>query len=77
MLFAALRDPFLLRASRSRPVTALEGFQKAAAIELLRERREVLESLRQIGAHVLDAEPGALTPPVVNRYLEITSRGLL
>jgi uncharacterized protein (DUF58 family) len=77
VLFAALRDPFLLRASRSRPVSAQEGFQKAAAIELLRERREVLESLRQIGAHVLDAEPGALTPPVVNRYLEITSRGLL
>jgi hypothetical protein len=30
-----------------------------------------------MGAHVLDAEPAGLTPPVVNRYLEITSRGLL
>ena len=77
VLFAALKDPFLRRAAEARPAIALDGFRKAAAVELLRERREVLERLRQMGAHVLDAEPDGLTPPVVNRYLEITSRGLL
>jgi uncharacterized protein (DUF58 family) len=77
VLFAALKDPFLTRAAEARPAIALDGFRKAAAVELLRERREVLERLRQMGAHVLDAEPAGLTPPVVNRYLEITSRGLL
>jgi uncharacterized protein (DUF58 family) len=55
----------------------LTGFRKTSAIELLRERRQVLEQLRQMGAHVLDVEPSGVTPPVINRYLEITLRGLL
>jgi uncharacterized protein (DUF58 family) len=77
VLFAALRDPFLGRAAHSRLRTALEGFRKATATELLRERREVLERLRQFGAHVLDVEPSGITPPLINRYLEITLRGQL
>jgi uncharacterized protein (DUF58 family) len=77
VLFAALKDPLLERAARSRPNDPFEGFRKSAAVELLHERREVLERLRQMGAHVLDAEPAGLTPPVINRYLEITLRGLL
>lgn len=77
VLFAALTDPFLTRAARSQPQTPQEGFRKTTALELLHERREVLERLRQMGAHVLDVEPSDLTPPLVNRYLEITFRGLL
>jgi uncharacterized protein (DUF58 family) len=77
VLFVALKDPFLDRAARSHPATKIEGFRKTAAMELLRERREVLERLRQLGAHVLDVEPGGITPPVINRYLEITLRGQL
>ncbi len=77
VLFAALKDPFLEEAARSRPATALDGFRKATAAELLHERREVLERLRLLGMHVLDAEPGAVTPPLINNYLEITLRGLL
>jgi uncharacterized protein (DUF58 family) len=77
VLFAALNDPLLERAVRSRPVETLDGFRKAAAVDLLHERREVLERLRQRGAHVLDTEPGAVTGPLINEYLEIASRGLL
>jgi uncharacterized protein (DUF58 family) len=77
VLFAALSDPLLARAARARPADPFEGFRKSAAVELLHERREVLERLRQMGAHVLDAEPDGLTPPLINRYLEITLRGLL
>jgi uncharacterized protein (DUF58 family) len=77
VLFAALKDPLLERAARGRPAAPLEGFRKAAAVELLHERREVLERLRQQGAHVLDAEPAGVTPPLINRYLEIAFRGLL
>jgi uncharacterized protein (DUF58 family) len=77
VLFAALKDPLLEQAAYSRPARALDGFRKAAATELLHERREVLERIRQMGAHVLDVEPSGLTPPVINRYLEVAFRGLL
>jgi uncharacterized protein (DUF58 family) len=77
VLFAALRDPFLRVTARLTPRTAQEAFRKAAAIDLLRERREVLERLRLAGVHVLDVEPEELTPPLINRYVEITFRGLL
>src|SRR5262249_27105949 len=49
VLFVALRDPFVETAARAAPRTTLEGFRKAAALELLRERRQVLERLRQRG----------------------------
>ena len=53
------------------------GFRKAAAVDLLRERRSVLERIRQMGGFVIDAEPTGVTPPLINRYLEVTFRGLL
>ena len=37
----------------------------------------VWERLRQMGAQVIDAAPGAVTPALLNKYLEITLRGLL
>ena len=77
VLFVALKDPFLDRAARAHPAAPSEGFRKAAALELLHDRREVLERLRRQGAHVLDAELASVTPPLLNQYLSITFRGLL
>jgi uncharacterized protein (DUF58 family) len=77
VLFAALKDPFLDRAADRDPATLQEGYRQAAAVDLLRERREVLERIRQTGGFALDADPTGLTPPVVNRYLEVVFRGLL
>jgi uncharacterized protein (DUF58 family) len=77
VLFAALKDAFLERAAHSMPETEREGFRKAAAVELLRERREVLERIRHAGGLVVDAEPGNITPPVINGYLEVMLGGLL
>jgi uncharacterized protein (DUF58 family) len=75
ILFVALKDAFLHRAARAQPSSAFEGFRKSAATELLQERRAVLEALRQLGAHVIDAAPSEITPPLINRYLEIAFRG--
>jgi uncharacterized protein (DUF58 family) len=77
VLFVALNDPLLAVAARNRPATRFAGFKKSAAIELLRERRQVLQGLRQRGIHVLDVEPSQLAPPLINRYLEVACRGLL
>lgn len=77
ILFVAFNDPFLRSAARSQPATPREGFRKVAAMELLHERQEVLETLRQMGAHVIDTAPSAVIAPLVNRYLEIAFRALL
>lgn len=77
VLFAALKDAFLERAAAADPRTVHEGFRKAAAVDLLRERREVLERIRHAGGFVIDAEPGAITPPIINGYLEVMFGGLL
>ncbi len=77
VLFAALKGPFLDRAARARPETSREGFRKSAALDLLRERQEVLEGLRRAGMHVMDVAPSGLTPPVINEYLRIALRGEL
>ncbi len=77
ILFAALKDRYLIEASRGHSGTAVEGLRQATAIELLRERRLVLEQIRHHGAHVIDAASEDLAPDLLNKYLEITFRGLL
>ncbi|HEY2783590.1 MAG TPA: DUF58 domain-containing protein [Fimbriiglobus sp.] len=78
VLFVALKDAFLDRAAAAAdPATEREGFRKAAAIDLLRDRRAVLEKIRHAGGFVVDAEPGAIAPLVINRYLEVMFGGLL
>jgi uncharacterized protein (DUF58 family) len=77
VLFVALKDPFLDEAAHGPAEVPLDGFRKAAAVDLLHDRREVLERIRQQGAFVVDVDPAGVTPPVINRYLEITHRGLL
>lgn len=77
VLFAALKDAFLDRAATAEPQTERDGFKKAAALSLLRDRQEVLERIRHAGGFVVDAEPGAVTPPVINNYLRVMFGGLL
>jgi uncharacterized protein (DUF58 family) len=77
VLFAALKDAFLGRAAAAAPQDDFEGYRTAAAIDLLRDRREVLERIRHAGGFVVDADPGGITPPVINGYLEVMFGGLL
>ncbi len=77
VLFAAMKDPFLERAAQSDPRTEREGFRKSAAVDLLRDRLEVLEKIRHAGGFVVDTEPGDIAPAVITNYLEVMLRGLL
>jgi uncharacterized protein (DUF58 family) len=52
-------------------------YAKAAAAEELRRRDAFARALGRAGVHVLDVRPAALTPALVNRYLEIKARNLL
>jgi uncharacterized protein (DUF58 family) len=77
VVFAALKDLFMERTARSQPQTEEEGFRKAVAVGLLRERQEVLARLRLAGVQVVDATPSGVTPDLLNKYLEISLRGLV
>ena len=52
-------------------------YTSAAAEELVAGRQAVLERMRRAGVTVLDVSPQAMTAAVVNKYLEIKSRGAL
>jgi uncharacterized protein (DUF58 family) len=74
---AALKDPFLNRATVAPLHAGVDGYRRAAALDLLHDRREVLEQIRHLGGLVLDAEPSDLSPRLLNRYLEVALRGIL
>ncbi|MBV9879568.1 MAG: DUF58 domain-containing protein [Gemmatirosa sp.] len=77
-LVVALRNDSLVDASTPRPDGATgAAYTAAAAEELLSARDEVLATMRQSGADVIDVAPAAMTAAVVNRYLEIKARGML
>ena len=52
-------------------------YESAAAEELILAREEALQRMRRAGVSVIDVSPQAMTASVINRYLEIKSRGAL
>ena len=48
-----------------------DPYSKAVALDVLRAREEALQALRHQGVDVLDVDPRALTPELINRYLRI------
>ena len=60
--------------ARPRSLGALH--QAVVAGDFGRERHVVLERLRRIGAHCIDAAPSRFSMALVNRYLEIKRREL-
>lgn len=76
-LCVTLQDEEVLVASRLPCETADEMYRRAAAVELLTERRKVLDSLGRLGSLVLDVAPEELSVQLVNHYLELKARQLL
>jgi len=77
VVIVALQNDALLEAARPGTEGSLALFRSAAAEELIREREEALARMRHVGVTVLDVSPSRMAAAVVNRYLEIKSRGLL
>jgi len=46
-------------------------YSKAVALDVLAAREEALTAMRHQGVDVLDADPHALLPDLINRYLRI------
>ncbi len=77
LLIVTISDPDVVEAARLRPNNSLTAYQRAAAGQVLEERRLTLDRLRQQGVLVLDAPANKLSTEVINRYLELKAQTLL
>ena len=73
-LVVTISDPDVVSLSQMKPNDSLGVYQRAAASQLLDERRVVLDSLRQRGVQTLDVPANQLSMSVINRYLELKGR---
>ncbi len=78
LVVVALRNDHLVDAAVPKGRESVSRlFQSAAAEELVAAREDALRMMRTAGVQVLDVSPAAMTPAVINRYLDIKARGSL
>jgi uncharacterized protein (DUF58 family) len=76
-LVVTISDPEIVAAARHRPGDSQAVYQRAAAVQLLDERRAALDQMRRQGVLCLDTPANQLSTAVINRYLELKARTLL
>ena len=72
-----VNDPQLISLASQTPVDSASTYQRALAEQVLAERALTLDQLRQRGVLTLDVPANQLSVGVVNRYLELKSRGAI
>lgn len=73
-LVVTISDPDIHSASKQNPTDSLTVYQRAAATQILDERRVALDTLRRRGVLTLDVPANQLSFSVINRYLELKGR---
>lgn len=73
----ALRDPLIDRQAEAASASVGEGYSRAVALDLLRQRQVALETLKQKGVMVLDAPANQISELLVDRYLQLKARSQL
>jgi uncharacterized protein (DUF58 family) len=77
VMFVVMRDEELESMVRAEPAKPEDVSRAAVAAALLRERELVVEKLRRLGVHVVDAPADRIGPELLSRYLELKRRDLL
>ncbi|MFZ6031320.1 MAG: DUF58 domain-containing protein [Chloroflexota bacterium] len=76
-LVVTISDPDVYTAAHQLPTDSISTYRRAAAVQLLDERRLVLESLHRKGVLTLDVPANRLSLAVINRYLDLKARSRL
>ncbi|MCS6859678.1 MAG: DUF58 domain-containing protein, partial [Abditibacteriales bacterium] len=76
-LCVTLSDVNIVALAETVPREPADVYARAAALELLHERKRLLDRLTQQGVLVLDRTPDAISVAVVNRYLELKARQVI
>ena len=77
VVVAAVRDPEVDYWASAVPIDAGAAFRKAAAVQALDQRAATVRRLRGLGAVVIDAVPGQLSPQLADAYLTMKATGRL
>ncbi len=77
VIFVTLRDTGLSDTIDQRPTVFGDVARAVIADDFVRERTVVLEKLRRLGVHCIDAPAGAISMELVNRYLLIKRQDLI
>lgn len=72
-LAVTLNNPEIVELAEKPLFETGDLYSKAAALDVLTARKEALTVMRRLGVEVLDINPKALTPALINRYLLIKS----
>ena len=77
VLFVVFRDEELEALVAREPVTAEDVTRAVTAQMLLKNREVVIERLRRLGVHIVDAPAGRMGPALLDAYLDLKRRELL
>jgi uncharacterized protein (DUF58 family) len=77
VLFVVVGQPDLRELAAKNPQSETEMYQVAAAQEMVHRRELLLARLRERGALALEVNSGAISPVLVNAYLQIKERNQL
>jgi uncharacterized protein (DUF58 family) len=77
VLFVVIGQPDLGELAAKRPESEAEMYQVAAAQEMVHRRELLLARLRERGALALEVNSGAISPALINSYLQIKERNQL
>jgi len=77
VVFVVLRDEELEAIVRREPLSAEDVTRAVTAAGLLKARDVVLERLRRLGVHIVDAPVARLGPTLISAYLDLKRRELM
>ncbi len=77
VLFMVIGQPDLKELASKAPTRETEMYQIAAAQEMIHRRELLLAKLRERGALAMEVSSGAISPALVNAYLQIKERSQL
>jgi uncharacterized protein (DUF58 family) len=77
VIFVTLRDQALSTVAGAPPRSLTALHSAVVAEDFLREREIVIQRLRRLGVHCIDAPPEAVSMNLLNRYLDIKRRELV
>jgi uncharacterized protein (DUF58 family) len=76
-LIVTIADKDLRALAAEEPRSVADVYRQSVAEELLQQREEALARITELGGLALDVPAGQLSFQLVNKYLEVKSRGLL